>query len=199
MHILNARPAPRHILIPAAALDALLSAEWIGKGHLATVLKMSRYLWGDVSLEGSLTEFAQVLGIPLRTLQRHVPEVGQTGCWHYTRPHRGYIVILGFAQSREEVEEIRRALAPKMAQPVVVPPSERSPQKHPPERKQHEDWLEGEGGMGGGGRSAPKMAQTPKVAQTEAVTELAAILGDDVAARLAARFSLEQIARQLEH
>lgn len=214
MHIRNARPAPRHILIPTPALEALLESPFIGKGHLVTVLKVARYLWGNVPVEGSVDDFSDVLGIPKRTLQRHIPQVGRSGCWHCIRPHRGYYVLLGFAQTWGEVEEIRAAwasgppaVAPKMAQPVVVlssPERDLSSFSSPRREQQHGAFDHGEGGMGGGGEFASEMAQsTPEMARDGSVSpvaaDLAALVGEETAARLLREYGEERIERQVEH
>jgi len=215
MHIRQAKPAPKHALIPTPALTALLAAERdgrVGKGHLATVLKMAVYLWGNTTLEGSAADFAAALTIDGRTVRRHVPEVGSTGCWHCTQPYHGFYVIHGFARSTEEAEAIRSAWKEARATgcrsflevsrfwtglstPVVVLSSPNN--QSTSSRREQQHGLDK--GGDGGGESRTILSESQTKLSEALLPELAALLSDDVAARLLAEYGVEKVVRQLAH
>lgn len=81
----------------------------VGKGHLETLVRLSRFLWGQRSLEGCLDDWCRVTGIQKHNFQRHVPLLGQCGGLRYRLPQRGYYVLLGFVQTETEVARLRQA------------------------------------------------------------------------------------------
>ncbi len=109
MLITQAKPAPEYAKIPMAALEALFSDPLCGKGHAVTLLQLARYLWGNVILDGTRSEFSAVLGVDTQTFESHVPRLARAGVWRYSQPQRGYYRFLGFAQSAAEVAAIRAA------------------------------------------------------------------------------------------
>jgi len=120
MLISQAKPAPQYVKIPAAALEALFNTPLrenriIGKGHTETLLRMARYLWGDVVLDGSRADFAAALGLDPQTFEKHCPELARAGCWHYLQPQHGYYRFLGFVQTDEEAAALREAWSEALA------------------------------------------------------------------------------------
>ena len=67
-------PSRGGIWIPLAALDALISGPlWdagiVGKGHLDTMMRLSRYLWGKQVLEGDVNDWCITTGIKKHIFQ----------------------------------------------------------------------------------------------------------------------------------
>ena len=85
MRIEDAIPAPEYVKLPVSAIETL------NKGELMTLARIARYLYGrQRPLEGTTADFVAVLGIDERTLQRRLPQLGQSGALRYAQPHRGY-------------------------------------------------------------------------------------------------------------
>lgn len=93
MLITAAIPAPKFVQLPP---DAIRAAMALGKGHTRTFLELSFYLWGGMVVEGSTSDFCETLGIDVRTWQRHVPELGRSGCLRYSQPQYGYYAFYGY-------------------------------------------------------------------------------------------------------
>lgn len=111
MRIVNAKPAPEYIRLPAPVLDAYLAGR-IGKGELATAAHLYRYLWGHQRpIEGTTADFCDILGLPERTVQRHLVMLGQTGCVLCSRPQHGHWILNTPSGTGNP---------PKLAAPVVV-------------------------------------------------------------------------------
>jgi len=117
MRIVDAVPAPNFCMIPAQVLDD----PSLGKGVILTLVRLSRFLYGrQRPLEGTTAEFAATLGVDERSLQRHLPQLGQSGWLLFSRPYRGYWTVFEIVFPKEADGCVYPKLATKLSLPVVV-------------------------------------------------------------------------------
>lgn len=105
-------------MIPVQALEAL-EAGTIGKGEFITLCHLARYVPGKtpVPVEGTTAELVEALGIPERTLQRHLVTLGSSGVVRCRQPQRGHWIVFGLCFVSET-----DASRQKWREPVVVDP-----------------------------------------------------------------------------
>lgn len=103
MRIVDAQPAPKYVNLSTEILTTALAQ--LGKGQLDTLLRIALFLWGNQALDGSTAEFTERLAVAPRTWQRHVPELGQSGCLLYSQPQHGFYGLVGFAEDPELLRE----------------------------------------------------------------------------------------------
>lgn len=109
MHISQAKPAERFYRMPMAAHRALLADEQMGKGHALTLMLLASFLWSTESIDGTRSDWADILGISAQTFEAHVPQLGRAGCLSYIQSHCGYYVFYGLTQDDQEAAAIRAA------------------------------------------------------------------------------------------
>ena len=76
MHISQAKPAERFYRIPMAAHRALLADDCTGKGHALTLMLLASFLWSTEPVDGTRSDWADILGISAQTFEAHVPQLG---------------------------------------------------------------------------------------------------------------------------
>jgi len=109
MHISQAKPAERFYRIPMAAHRALLADDCTGKGHALTLMLLASFLWSTEPVEGTRSDWADILGIGAQTFEAHVPQLGRAGCLSYIQSHCGYYVFYGLTQDDQEAAAIQAA------------------------------------------------------------------------------------------
>lgn len=109
MHISQAKPAERFYRIPMAAHRALLADDCTGKGHALTLMLLASFLWSTEPVDGTRSDWADILGISAQTFEAHVPQLGRAGCLSYIQSHCGYYVFYGLTQDDQEASAIRAA------------------------------------------------------------------------------------------
>jgi len=92
-----------------AAHRALLADEQMGKGHALTLMLLASFLWSTEPVEGTRSDWADILGIGAQTFEAHVPQLGRAGCLSYIQSHCGYYVFYGLTQDDQEAAAIRAA------------------------------------------------------------------------------------------
>ena len=109
MHISQAKPAERFYRMPMAAHRALLADNQTGKGHALTLMLLASFLWSTEPVDGTRSDWADILGISAQTFEAHVPQLGRAGCLSYIQSHCGYYVFYGLTQDDQEAAAIRAA------------------------------------------------------------------------------------------
>jgi len=109
MHISQAKPSERFYRMPMAAHRALLADNQTGKGHALTLMLLASFLWSTEPVEGTRSDWADILGISAQTFEAHVPQLGRAGCLSYIQSHCGYYVFYGLTQDDQEAAAIRAA------------------------------------------------------------------------------------------
>jgi hypothetical protein len=109
MHISQAKPASLYYKIPMGAHRALVNDEQLGKGHALTLMLLASYLWSTEQVEGTRSDWADILGISAQTFEAHVPQLGRAGCLSYIQSHCGYYVFHGLTQDDQEAAAIKAA------------------------------------------------------------------------------------------
>jgi hypothetical protein len=92
-----------------AAHRALLADNQTGKGHALTLMLLASFLWSTEPVEGTRSDWADILGISAQTFEAHVPQLGRAGCLSYIQSHCGYYVFYGLTQDDQEAAAIRAA------------------------------------------------------------------------------------------
>lgn len=109
MHISQAKPAERFYRMPMASHRALLADDCTGKGHALTLMLLASFLWSTEPVDGTRSDWADILGISAQTFEAHVPQLGRAGCLSYIQSHCGYYVFYGLTQDDQEAAAIRAA------------------------------------------------------------------------------------------
>jgi hypothetical protein len=92
-----------------AAHRALLADDCTGKGHALTLMLLASFLWSTEPVDGTRSDWADILGISAQTFEAHVPQLGRAGCLSYIQSHCGYYVFYGLTQDDQEASAIRAA------------------------------------------------------------------------------------------